>query len=443
MWMGFHDDPTLRYGKSRQAELDVVKSNRATMVRTLVNWRAIAPRKPASATNPFDKAYRFDDLDEFVRNAQVRNLEVLMTIWGTPGWANGGKAAAYLPKNTADFKNFCRALASRYSGRYPGFPFVRFYGIWNESNLGNFLAPQFNSQGKIVSPANYAKLAAAGYSGLKAGNSKALVAVGETSSHGRDKKLRGNTDTVAPATFMKGVAKANKKLKFDAWAHHPYPFPVSLPPTQKVRYPNVMLSTMPQFEKDLDKAFGRKNIPVWITEYGDETKPGEPHGVTEAQQAKYLPQAISMAKKDARVPMFVWFVFRDSTGNPWQSGIYRRTGAAKPAQPKWASAAKPLDMVNGKYSFKGGTKNPLLTVYLREFCAINPIGAQVGANVQTFLAGKIVQTAQPSTPLAIDCTIPVRLTGLTVAKGKTYTVQIDANTSVGSAAHRTITVTGT
>jgi hypothetical protein len=200
---------------------------------------------------------------------------------------------------------------------------------------------------------------------------------------------------------------------------------------------------MPQFEKDLDKAFGRKNIPVWITEYGDETKPGEPHGVTEAQQAKYLPQAISIAKKDARVPMFVWFVFRDSAGNPWQSGIYRLTGAAKPAQPKWVSAVKPLDMVNGKYSFKGGTKNPLLTVYLREFCAVNPIGAQVGANVRTTLAGKTVQTSQPSVPLAIDCTIPIRLTGLTVAKGKTYTVQIEANTAAGSTTHRTITVVGT
>ena len=372
--MGFHDDPVLRYGANRQAELDKVKQSNATIVRTLVNWDQVAPRRPANAANPFDPAYRFDDLDEFVRNAQVRGLEVLMTIWGTPGWANGGKAVRFLPKNTNDFKNFCRALASRYSGRYAGYPFVRFYGIWNESNLGNFLSPQFDSKGKIVSPANYAKLAAAGYSGLKAGNSKALVAIGETSSHGRDKPLKGQTDTVAPATFMKGVAKANKKLKFDAWAHHPYPYPVSLSPSQKVRYPNVMLSTMPQFEKDLDKAFGRKNIPVWITEYGDETKPGEPHGVTEAQQAKYLPQAISTAKKDARVPMFIWFTFRDSPGNPWQSGIYRTTGAAKPAQPKWSSAVKPLNMVNGKASVKGGTKNPALTVYLREFCAINPIG---------------------------------------------------------------------
>ena len=85
----------------------------------------------------------------------------------------------------------------------------------------------------------------------------------------------------------------------------------------------------------------------------------------------------------------------------------------------------------------------MLTVYLREFCAINPIGAQVGANVRTTLGGRVVQNTQPSTPLAIDCTIPVRLTGLTVAKGKTYTVQIDANTAAGSAAHRTITVVGT
>ncbi|HEY7793979.1 MAG TPA: cellulase family glycosylhydrolase [Gaiellaceae bacterium] len=443
MWIGFHDDPVLRFLPDRQAELDLVRQNNATIVRTLVTWRSIAPQRPANASNPFDRAYRFDDLDEFVRNAQARGLEVLMTIWGTPGWANGDKAAQFLPRNTNDFKNFCRALASRYSGRYAGYPFVRFYGIWNESNLGNFLSPQFDSKGKIVSPAAYAKLAAAGYSGLKAGSSKALVAIGETSSHGRDRVLQGTTDTTAPATFMKGVAKANKKLKFDAWAHHPYPFPVALPPAQKVRYPNVMLSTMPQFEQDLDKAFGRKNIPVWITEYGHETKPGEPKGVTESQQASYLPQAIATAKKDKRVQLFVWFVFRDSPSSLWQSGIYRRTGAAKPARAKWASAAKPLDMVNGKVTVKGGTKNPTVTVYLREFCVNNPIGAVVGANIRTSLGSTAVQNSQASAPLAVDCTIPVRLTGLTVAKGKTYTAVIDANTVLGSAARRTVTVTGT
>ena len=67
-------------------------------------------------------------------------------------------------------------------------PFVRFYTIWNESNLATFLVPQFDSKGRIVSPANYAKLARSGIAGIRAGNSRALVAIGETSSNGRDKK---------------------------------------------------------------------------------------------------------------------------------------------------------------------------------------------------------------------------------------------------------------
>jgi hypothetical protein len=328
MWIGFHDDPVLRYGPDRLAELDAVRAANATIVRTLVEWRSVAPTRPRSAANAFDPSYHFADLDEFVRNAQQRGMEVLMTIWGTPKWANGGKGPQYLPTKMADFQNFTRALATRYSGRRAGYPFVRFYGIWNESNLGNFLAPQFNSAGKIVSPAAYAKLAAAGYAGLKAGSPRAQVAIGETSSNGKDRRRAGATDSVTPGTFARLVAQANKRLKFDAWAQHPYPVPVNQGPGQKVRYPNVAFSTMKQFERDLDKWFGRKNIPIWITEYGNETKPGEPKGVTEAQQAAYVPQAIAFAKKDPRIPMFVWFVFRDSAGSPWQSGVYRSSGAA-------------------------------------------------------------------------------------------------------------------
>ena len=150
--------------------------------------------------------------------------------------------------------------------------------------------------------------------------------------------------------------------------------PVNQGPAQKVRYPNVAFSTMKQFEKDLDKWFGRKNIPVWITEYGNETKPGEPKGVTEAQQAAYVPQAIAFAKKDPRIPMFIWFVFRDSAGSPWQSGVYRTTGAAKPAAAKWAAAAKGVDKLNGKVSVKGGTANPLVTVNYRDMCTNNVAG---------------------------------------------------------------------
>ena len=444
MWVGFQDDPMFRWDPEKSAALDRARGNDARIVRTVVDWSQVAPERPASAANPFDPAYKFDDVDDLVRNAQQRGMEVLITLWGTPKWANGGQAPQVVPRNMTDFQNFARAIASRYSGRYSGYPYVRFFSIWNESNLATFLRPQFNAKGAIVSTRNYARLAKAGYTGIKQGNRSALVAIGETSSHGRDHPKKGLTDTVAPATFMKGVASQAKrlKLKFDAWAHHPYPFPVAQKPTQKVRYPNVTLTTMPRFEKDLDKAFHRKNTPVWITEYGNETKPGEPHGVTEAQQAKYLPQAIALARKDPRVGMFVWFVMQDSNGSLWQSGIYRLDGSAKPAASRFGRVAAPLDPVNGKMTVKGGTRNPLVTVYLREYCANNASGTTVGYTVRGFQAGKLLSVGQGASPLGIDCTVQVRVNGLTIAKKKTFKVEVAANTATTAEIVRTITITG-
>ncbi len=245
-----------------------------------------------------------------------------------------------------------------------------------------------------------------------------------------------------PGTFAEGVAKANKHLKFDAWAQHPYPVPVNGKPTQKVLWPNVALTSLPRFETSLDTWFGRKNIPVWITEYGNETKPGEPTGVTEAQQASYVTQAIDIAKKDPRVPMFIWFVMQDSTGSLWQSGIYRKDGSAKPSRAKFAAAAGPLNAKNTKLSVKGGTKNPSVTVYLRSFCANNPVGAKIGITSTTKLGGKQIAYSQPQLSLAIDCTVAYKVAGLTVAKGKTYTVAVEANTKNGNFLNRTITIVG-
>jgi hypothetical protein len=343
-----------------------------------------------------------------------------------------------------DFQNFARAVASRYSGRFSGYPYVRFFSIWNESNLATFLRPQFDKQGRIISTRTYARLAKAGYTGIKQGNTSAQVAIGETSSHGRDHPKKGLTDTVAPATFMKGVAAEAKKLRltFDAWAHHPYPFPVAQKPTQRVRYPNVTLTTMSRFEKDLDLSFRKKNIPVWITEYGNETKPGEPAGVTESQQRRYLPQAIALAKKDQRVGMFIWFVMQDSNGSLWQSGIYRLDGSPKQAESRFAPAAAPLDPTNGKMTVKGGTKSPIVTVYLREYCANNSTGTTVGYTIRGYQGTKLVSVGQGATPLGLDCTVKVRATGLTVAKKKTYRVDVAANTATTAEIVRSITIVG-
>ena len=101
MWVGFQDDPSFRWRQDRAAVLDQAATTNSGLVRTTVYWSRIAPRKPANASSPFDSAYRWDDLDELVRGLQFRGIEAMLTIWGTPDWANGGKGPNYAPSNPA------------------------------------------------------------------------------------------------------------------------------------------------------------------------------------------------------------------------------------------------------------------------------------------------------------------------------------------------------
>jgi hypothetical protein len=444
MYVGFHDDVAFRWNANRAEVLDQARGANATIVRTLVDWSKTAPTRPANATNSFDPAYRFDDVDELVRNAQQRGLEVLITIWGTPKWANGGKTPNVVPRNVRDLQNFARAIASRYSGRLAQYPFVGRYSIWNESNLQLFLSPQFDAQGRSVGPRLYAKMYAAAYAGIKAGNSRAQVAIGSTSSHGRDKRLNGKSDTHSPGRFAQLVAAANPRLKFAAWAQHPYPTPQYLKPTQKVKWPNVTLASFPRFEQSLDKWFKRKGIRIWITEYGYETKPdGEPKGVTRAQQAAYTTQALAIARKDARVDMFVWFIFRDDETSLWQSGLQTRSGVAKPALARFRSAAKSLDARNPLVRVRGGTASPAVAVPLRELANNVRPGDTIGVNYRVFLRGKLVAAGQPATRLSMDAVARFRLTGFRPAKRSTYVVRIEANTANGGLAARELTIVAT
>jgi hypothetical protein len=441
MWMGFHDDPVFRWDDNRMDELDKAQAAHATIIRTLVTWANAAPTKPANAANPFDPAYKLDDVDELVRNAQNRGMEVMITLWGTPTWANGGKTPNYLPTNMNTFRQFAQAIAARYSGRYAGYPFVRFYGIWNESNLGQFLSPQFGAGGKIISPAAYAKLAAAGITGIKAGNAKAQVAIGETSSHGRDHPLAGQSDTVSPGTFAQLVAKANPTLKFDAWAQHPYPYPVFQRPAQLFKWPNVGLTSLPKFETSLESWFHRKNITIWITEYGHETKPGEPLGVTEAQQATYLSQAVALAKADPHVTMFIWFVFRDSQGSTWQSGLSRLNGTPKPALARWTKVTPGLDARNPSLAVKGGSAAPAVNLPVREICGTNAAGTPVGVTYRARVKGVLKKVGQVQVSLGSDCTVTIK-PAFTVAKRTTYQVTFQMNTYNGVDVTRVATLTG-
>ena len=345
--VGLQDDPSFRWTPDRALMLDRVRDTGATLLRTIVVWRDAAPNRPASAADPFDPAYRLDDVDDLARSAQQRGMELLITIWGTPEWANGRQTPNRPPHNPAALEHFATALADRYSGRHSGYPAVRLFSAWNEPNLEQFLAPQFDSAGRSVGPALYAPLARAVYTGVKRGNRDALVAIGETSPRGHDVPKNGRVqDSHSPARFARLLSEAEPPLRFDAWAQHPYPPQPRIAPQKPVRWPRVGIGNLEHFGTALDDWFGREGTPIWITEYAHETRPPERLGVDPTLQARYAEDALSLVAENPRFRVFIWFVFRDRRDDLWQSGLLGEDSAPKPALASFAAAARRLDARN-------------------------------------------------------------------------------------------------
>ena len=429
MPIGFFDDPTFRWSPSRAENLRQASVAGASVIHTTASWASIAPTKPANAANGDDPAYKLADLDELVFQSGIYGLRVMIDINGTPKWANGGKAPNVMPTRLSDLTTFAKMLASRYDGRQ-GHGTVALWSVWNEPNLQLFLTPQFVGK-TIVGPSNYAKLYKAAYAGIKSANPLAKVAIGETSARGRDKPLAGVSASIAPGTFAKYLAKV-PGLKFDAWAHHPYPTAPNLPPTQKVRYPNVALLTLPTFEKNLNTYFHR-SVPVWITEYGHETKPPDPHGVSYALQAKYAVQALTIARNDPNVQMFIWFVFHDSAGNPWQSGLYGSRNDQKPAYDPFGALAR---LIDGTMTTITAGSTPRVTMYMPYLAYYSQPGSEIGLTYVVRDGSNTVAVGQPVSALAGDQSITF-VPAFTPAKGKTYSVTATANEPNGHTETRT------
>src|SRR5262245_13714767 len=344
--VGLQDDPSFRWDADRAVMLDRARETGASLLRTIVVWRDTAPTRPVNATDPFDRAYQLDDVDDLARSAQQRGMELLITIWGTPGWANGGQPPNRPPRDPADLEDFATALADRYSGRHAGYPAVRLFSAWNEPNLEQFLAPQFDSAGRSVGPALYAPIARAVYDGVKRGNSDALVAIGETSPRGHDAADGLVQDSHSPARFARLLSEVKPQVRFDAWAQHPYPPRPSLAPDLPVRWPRVGIGNLERLGASLDEWFGREETPLWVTEYAHETLPPEPLGIDPELQARYAEEALELASRNPRVRMFIWFVFRDRADGLWQSGLLAEDASPKPALASFAASAQRLDARN-------------------------------------------------------------------------------------------------
>ena len=323
----------------------ILHNLRAQVVRITLWWGGpigVAKKQPKNATDPADPAYNWDAYDRAVQDAAKYKIKVLFSIVGTPAWANGGRAARYAPTRPVALQSFATAAAKRYSGTFepttgdPALPAVRLWLAWNEPNNPVFLSPQYRKVSGRWFPQSaysYVRICNAIYNGVHSvQHGAAKVACGATDPRGNNQP-RSRRASISPLAFLRSVKKYGLR-RFDAWAHHPYAPRASLTPSSK---PNVndkstvILGNIGVLTKELSRLYGKK--PLWITEYGYQTRPPDrTFGVAWKTQARYLAQAYSIARKNPRIQMMIWFLVKDESRLAgWQSGFFTTAGKRKPS----------------------------------------------------------------------------------------------------------------
>ena len=339
MKVGFTDTGVLYDDPART--FPVLKQLRTQVLRVNLYWggrAGVARRRPGRPTNPADQAYVWAPYDRIVANATRNGIRVVFSIWGTPGWANGGAGFNRAPRRASDLRAFAYAAATRYSGTYETadgevIPAVRHWLAWNEPNYSLGLLPQYRRvRGRwvIQSALDYAKICNAIYEGVHATLLEGeKVACGATGPRGNNNPRAGQEAKISPLAFLRALKKAGVK-RFDAYAHHPYSgldTPAMAPRSRMA----VTLGNIDALSKELTRLYGPKRI--WITEYGYQTSPPDPFlGVSWARQASYLRQAFALARRHPRIDMMLWFLVRDEPQlSGWQSGLITSRGQRKPA----------------------------------------------------------------------------------------------------------------
>ncbi|MER3409979.1 MAG: hypothetical protein C4306_07750 [Thermoleophilia bacterium] len=346
MLVGIYDEPETLYG-SPEVSFPLLRALRVQVLRLNLYWGGrfgVAKRRPFNGADPNDPAYDWDAYDRTLRYAERFGIKVVLTIFGTPAWANGGKGLNRAPSSFEELRKFAFAAATRYSGTWTDdagnpLPRVLYWTAWNEPNNPVFLSPQYRRQGTrwvVQSAIDYAKICRAVYQGVHATLvADEKVACGVTAPRGNNNPT-SSRPSVAPIAFLRAAWKAGLR-RFDAYAHHPYyTYPQETPTTRprgtlKPEQAAITMATIDLLADELRRLYGPTRI--WITEYGYQTNPPDPFfGVSWQKQAEYLRQAFAIARRHPQIDMMLWFLLRDEPRlSGWQSGLMTAAGKKKPA----------------------------------------------------------------------------------------------------------------
>jgi hypothetical protein len=300
---GIQDDAWLSYGPGTLSDrLDRLDALGVDVVRVTIDWREVEPRKGAA---------NWARYDTMLAGLHERGIAPLVTLWGSPSWANGGRGPNWAPTSKSTFAAFARRAALRY-------PYVHLWTVWNEPNQQRWLRP--------TSPRLYTQtLLNPAYAAIHAVSRGSKVAGGVTAP-------RGSTGGVSPVDWIRGMAAAHARL--DAYAHNPYPLGRGETPTAGGcdHCTTITMATLDRLLTNVARSFGTGKR-IWLTEYGYQTSPPDGLlGVSYAAQARFVSEGALRALLAPRVDILIHYLVRDEPQSArWQSGLLTARDLAKPA----------------------------------------------------------------------------------------------------------------
>ena len=298
---GLQDDAWLVYGPGTLDErIDELNRIGVDLVRFTIHWNEV--EKVRGKRN-------WGNADAVLEGLNDRGIAPVVTLYGSPRWANGGRAPNWAPRSGSTFAAFAAAAATRY-------PWVKLWLIWNEPNQRRWLRP--------TTPLTYVtKLLNPAFNAIHTTTFDAKVGGGVTAP-------RASTGGVSPVAWIRGMGNAGALL--DAYAHNPYPLnPLETPSFGGCAHcETITMSTLERLQREVSRAFGSRTR-IWLTEYGYQTSPPDHAlGVSKAFQARYVGEAAHRAFAARNVDMLIQYLYQDEPDVArWQSGYIAAGGSVK------------------------------------------------------------------------------------------------------------------
>jgi hypothetical protein len=289
---------------------------------TSLSWIDVAARRPAKPTDPADPAYAWPArLDAQIAEAARYGITVLVSVSGTPGWANHGRAWNYAPTEPQDYADYVAAASKRYPG-------VRRWLIWGEPSK----AANFRPTGRKGAE-RYARILDASYRSLKQVKRSNIVIGGNTYTIG----------DVRPLTWIRELRlPSGKAPRMDYYGHNPFTKRTPRLNQPPLGHGYADFGDLDTLADALDRNLGRrpdgKRLPIFISELCFPTD--HPNWefnfhLTRATQAEWMADALKLTRTWPRLVTLGYLGLYDfpvrPAGDQVDSGLVTLAGVRKPA----------------------------------------------------------------------------------------------------------------